>query len=69
MVEEGTTDVTDDWSVVLDITDGFDSKISSLAIADAEKTQPGDGWPQLANKRIARTGSAGLQRRHQREIG
>ena len=38
MVEEGKIDVDDDWSVVLDVTDDFDSKISSLAIADAEKT-------------------------------
>lgn len=38
MVDEGTTEITDNWSVVLDVTDDFDSKISSLAIADAEKT-------------------------------
>lgn len=28
----------DDWAVVLDVTDNFESKISSLAIADAERT-------------------------------
>ena len=38
MVEAGTKDIEDDWAVVLDITDDFESKISSLAIADAEKT-------------------------------
>lgn len=38
MVEAGTKDIEDDWAVVLDITDDFESKISSLAIADAERT-------------------------------
>lgn len=38
MIEQGTTDVEDNWSIVLDVTDDFESKISSIAIADAEKT-------------------------------
>lgn len=38
MVEQGTTDVKDDWAVVLDVTDDFDSKVSALAISDAERT-------------------------------
>lgn len=38
MIEEGTLEVEDDWSVVLDVTDDFDSKVSALAIADAERT-------------------------------
>lgn len=38
MVEEGAVNVYDDWAVVLDVTDNFESKISSLAIADAERT-------------------------------
>lgn len=38
MVEMGTTEVEDDWAVVLDVTDNFESKISTFAIADAEKT-------------------------------
>ena len=38
MIEAGTKDIPDDWSVVLDTTDNFESKVSSIAIADAEKT-------------------------------
>ncbi|WP_026726989.1 methylation-associated defense system protein MAD7 [Flavobacterium denitrificans] len=38
MIEAGTKEIVDDWSVVLDTTDNFESKISSIAIADAEKT-------------------------------
>ena len=38
MIEEGSVNVYDDWAVVLDVTDNFESKISSLAIADAERT-------------------------------
>ncbi len=38
MIEVGTKDIPDDWSVVLDTTDDFESKVSSIAIADAEKT-------------------------------
>ncbi|MBC7913845.1 MAG: hypothetical protein H7Y07_06945 [Pyrinomonadaceae bacterium] len=37
MVIEGTTEVKDDWSVVLDVTGKLESKISSLAIADTER--------------------------------
>ncbi|ATA69193.1 hypothetical protein CGC48_11530 [Capnocytophaga cynodegmi] len=38
MIEEGTTDIKDDWAVVLDVTDDFESKVSGIAIADAERT-------------------------------
>lgn len=38
MIYKGTIDVIDDWSVVLDVTDDFESKISSIAISDTEKT-------------------------------
>ena len=38
MVEEGTKDIVDDWSIVLDTTDNFESKVASIAIADAERT-------------------------------
>ena len=38
MIEAGTKDILDDWSIVLDTTDNFESKVSSIAIADAEKT-------------------------------
>ncbi len=41
MVEQGTVDVEDDWSIVIDTTDDFESKISKLAIADAERTYNG----------------------------
>lgn len=38
MIEAGTKDVVDDWSIVIDTTDDFESKVSSIAIAEAEKT-------------------------------
>lgn len=38
MVEEGTKDIVDDWSIVLDTTDNFESKVASIAITDAERT-------------------------------
>lgn len=37
MVEAGSSQVEDDWSVVLDVTDDYESKISNLAAADAAK--------------------------------
>lgn len=37
MVENGTTEYTDDWNVVVDTTDNFESKISKIAILDNEK--------------------------------
>lgn len=37
MIEEGTTEVEDDWNIVVDVTDNFESKISTLAIEDAAK--------------------------------
>ncbi|ATN06664.1 MULTISPECIES: methylation-associated defense system protein MAD7 [Chryseobacterium] len=38
MIEVGTKDVVDDWNIVIDATDDFESKVSSIAIAEAEKT-------------------------------
>lgn len=38
MVEEGTKEIVDDWSIVLDTTDNFESKVACIAIADAERT-------------------------------
>ncbi len=36
MVEAGTTDIKDDWSIVLDATDNFESKMSRFAAEDTE---------------------------------
>lgn len=41
MIEEGSIEVEDDWNIVLDVTDNFESKISSLAIQDAAKNYNG----------------------------
>lgn len=38
MVEAGTKDIDDDWSVILDTTDNFESKVASISIADTERT-------------------------------
>lgn len=38
MVEAGSKNVEDDWNIVLDVTDNFESRVSSLAIADTERT-------------------------------
>lgn len=38
MIEQGTRNIVDDWAVVLDVTDNFESKISTIAIGDAERT-------------------------------
>ena len=38
MVEEGTLDVEDDWSQVVDLTDKLDSCVSPIACADMDKT-------------------------------
>lgn len=37
MVEQGTTEVADDWQIVLDATDNFESKIASIAAEDVAK--------------------------------
>ena len=37
MIETGKIDIDDNWSIVLDATDNFESKISHLAINDAEE--------------------------------
>ncbi|QGW26713.1 methylation-associated defense system protein MAD7 [Phnomibacter ginsenosidimutans] len=36
MITAGTTEVTSQWSIVVDLTDNVDSKVASLAAADAE---------------------------------
>ncbi|UZS00094.1 methylation-associated defense system protein MAD7 [Chondrinema litorale] len=36
MVESGGTDITDDWNIVLDATDNYESKVASLSATDAE---------------------------------
>lgn len=41
MVDQNSIDVKDDWKVVVDVTDNFDSKISAFAIADAEANYNG----------------------------
>jgi hypothetical protein len=35
MIQEGSKDVEDDWSIVLDSTDSFESKISEISIEDS----------------------------------
>jgi len=37
MVENGNTEIIDDWSIVLDATDSFESKIANIAANEAEK--------------------------------
>jgi hypothetical protein len=37
IVNEGRFDIKDDWSIVLDSTDAFESKISKIAIEDADR--------------------------------
>lgn len=37
IVNEGRFDIKDDWSIVLDSTDDFESKISKIAIEDADR--------------------------------
>lgn len=36
MVLNGSTDIQDEWNIVVDVTDNFDSKVASLSIKDAE---------------------------------
>lgn len=36
MVESGTTEFKDEWNIVLDATDNFESKIAKIAVDDAE---------------------------------
>jgi hypothetical protein len=36
MVESGSTEITDDWNIVLDATDNYESKVARLAADDAE---------------------------------
>ena len=41
MVKEGTLEVKDDWSQVVDLTDKLDSSVSPIACADMDKTLNG----------------------------
>ncbi|MBL7901566.1 MAG: hypothetical protein JNK73_06200 [Bacteroidia bacterium] len=36
MIQNGSTKINDDWSIVLDATDNYDSKISKISTKDAE---------------------------------
>jgi hypothetical protein len=38
MVKAGKRDIIDDWSIVADVTDSFDSKVSRFACEDMERT-------------------------------
>ncbi|OAV65361.1 hypothetical protein Barb6XT_02442 [Bacteroidales bacterium Barb6XT] len=38
MIEAGTRDVEDDWSIIVDVTDDLDSKVSKYACEDMEMT-------------------------------
>lgn len=38
MLENGNVDIDDDWSVVVDVTDSYQSRIAKIAINDAENT-------------------------------
>ena len=37
MINDSKIEVVDDWNIVVDVTDNFESKISTIAINDAEK--------------------------------
>lgn len=37
MIDEGTSQIKDDWSIVIDTTDNFESKVSQYAINDADR--------------------------------
>jgi hypothetical protein len=41
MLKEGKKEIEDDWTIVADVTDNLDSKISSIACADMQKTLNG----------------------------
>lgn len=41
MVKEGTREIPDDWSIVVDVTDNFDSKVSQFACEDMARTSSG----------------------------
>ena len=41
MLKEGTLDVKDDWSQVVDMTDKLESSVSPIACADMDKTMNG----------------------------
>ena len=39
MVDQGQIDVEDDWSMIIDVTDNLNSKISKYAKEDFEKNE------------------------------
>ncbi len=41
MIKTGKKEIDDDWSIVVDVTDDLDSRISSVACADMQKTLNG----------------------------
>lgn len=43
MVEAGTRDVDDDWSMIVDLTDNLDSDVAQYACKDVEKMENGYG--------------------------
>lgn len=43
MVAAGTRDITDDWSMVVDVTDNLDSAVAPYACKDMERTENGFG--------------------------
>ena len=43
MVEAGTRDVEDDWSMIVDATDNLDSDVAQYACKDVEKMENGFG--------------------------
>ena len=41
MIEAGTRNIEDDWSIVVDVTDNLSSNISEIACKDMERTLNG----------------------------
>jgi len=41
MIDKGTTSIEDDWNIVIDTTDDFESKVSHYAIEDADRLYNG----------------------------
>jgi hypothetical protein len=41
MIEKGTTNIKDDWNIVIDTTDDFESKVSHYAIEDGDRLYNG----------------------------
>ena len=43
MVKKGTVSIEDDWSIVLDVTDNYESKIAEISCSDADRMNNGLG--------------------------